>query len=180
MKRLNLPNEDEAKLVAAAEVICKVLMDRAQKLAESTERKIGSCIMTLMRPYVWAYLEPEIRALRFDNRERFWEVAIYFWDIATDQSSAELIGKSSIEEVRGMNKISELIRSFVADIHKPDGLTCDHFPEFDPVRMAKRLGGMRPAISRGDGKATLRIYYKVSEDKRYLCQVDIKRTDRAS
>ena len=160
----------------AMAVICKALEPQAQIMASGTGRTLQSCLATLIRPMIGHYLHPETKSQGnkdVDLRERMWTVTIQFWDITQNIDRPDLLADNEGEQIRGLNTVIDVVREYADQMHEDYGV--DDIPEFDMLKMQKRMHGMRPAISRGGGKATLRINYALEEHLNYYCSIDLER-----
>jgi len=157
--------------------ICTTLMPRAEILAEGTGRTVISCLSSILRKELGTYVTPG--AGRYstvsDNRERKWLVKIWFWDVTAGDGEGELIAENDAEIISGLPALGVAICEYAQEIHGEDGYDASELPEFGAVAMAKRMGGMHPAISKGGGEATLRVRYAFGDGKRYVCQADVSR-----
>lgn len=172
--RHKVSEQDEEAVKAAVSTIVKVMLPEAKKRAELTSRAPYSVLTSLLRPYIDEAVTPRKVKRTVDNRTRLWWFKIYFWDITNGLEAGDLIAQSDLENERGFDAIVCLIRQWVKEVHAGIHWLMDQDHDFNELSLKKRLGGLRPAITRGSGKATLRIYYVV-HGKRYLCQVDISR-----
>ena len=156
---------------AAVNAACEQVLTEATFMAERTGRKLPSCLATVMLPYVKNYVDPQggEALARFDNRVRAWKVKVYFWDVSQGNDGAVLLADSEPEVVQGMAEVGALLVEY-KEVRHPD----TDIEKFSTVELSKRLGGMRPAISRGNGQAVTRIFYQVAE-KHFMCQVEIQR-----
>lgn len=157
----------------AVNAACEQVVREAKFMAERTGRKLPSCLATIMLPYVKNYVDPQggEALAHHDNRVRSWHVHIYFWDVSQGNDGAMLLAENDGgETVRGMSEIAELLIEYKG--HRHGEFT--EIEKFTPTELSKRLGGMRPAISRGNGQAVTRIFYEVAE-KHFMCQVEIQR-----
>jgi len=161
----------------ALESICTTLMPRAEILAEGTGRTTISCLISILRKEIVKYVTPGVggHTTISDNRERKWSVKIWFWDVTNGEGARELIAENDEEIMYGLPAIGTAICEYAQDMHEEDGHDTSKLPEFSAVAMAKRMGGMHPAISKGGGEATLRVRYQLDDGKYYICQADISR-----
>ena len=160
----------------AVSLICERLRPAAQTMAASSGREVSSCLATLLRPMIVNYLDTgetiNIEKER-DHRTRLWQVRITLWDVSRGEEEGEMLFSTPVPEtIRGLRDVGYRIRDVAADVHSLDSPSL--IREFTGQNMAKRMGGMHPAIVRGKGKATTRIRYIVDE-RAYICQVDISR-----
>ena len=168
--------EDYEVLHQAVAVVCDRLRGPAVQLAASSGRAVSSCLATLLRPMIVNYLDTG-EAVNMnkerDHRTRNWDVRILLWNISHGEEEGEILFSTPTpERIRGLRSVGERIREVAAETH---GLgTASSVREFTAQSMVKRMGGMHPAIVRGQGKATTRIRYLVDETP-YICQVDISR-----
>ena len=168
--------EDFEVLHQAVAVVCDRLKGPAQQMAAASGRSVSSCLATMLRPMIVNYLDTG-EAVNMDkerdHRTRNWEVRMYVADISRGEAESELLFSTPTPEtIRGLRSVGERIREVAVEVH---GLgTASSVREFTTQSMVKRMGGMHPAIVRGQGKATTRIRYLVDETP-YICQVDISR-----
>ncbi len=167
--------QDARELEEALDVICGALQPGAEALASATGRTVLSCITTLLRPMLANYLatgHPINLAKEQDNRTRQWSVKLYIYNLTLSEDVPDLEFESEVELVRGLPAVGEVIRETVADHHDLD--SPEELAPFTSLRMAKRMGGMYPAVVRGNGKAITRIPY-VLDGQSYLCLVEVSR-----
>lgn len=146
------------------------LIVEAREDAERQNRTIISCLSSALRPYLELYLDPTSGKLAPDKRSRKWAVEITFWDITEGKGAADLVGECCKEVVTGFDGVWELIQEMVEGMYE-EVEKAEHITIFGTVSLKRRLGGLRPSLSRGGGRATLRLTYAVPGDKWHLCTV---------
>lgn len=174
---------DNVDLERAVEALCEVLRPQAELIASTEGRTLSSCLVSLIRPLVKSYLDPDApcATLRLvDNRTKPWKASMQFWDISEGDERGELLAETDPEIYTGLGGITEAIWEYVNQVHEEDGVTHNDISAMRDTLMAKRMAGIRPAISRGDGKATLKIYYATDPSRKYLCAVDIARVEKSA
>lgn len=171
IKRIYTVDEGKAIRGAVATLI-EILRPAAEEEAERGSRTLKSCLTSAVRQYIEAAVVTRPRDV--DGRETLWQVKMYFWDINEGADRADKIAESNVETVRGFNEVGRLIQEYAGNTHPAATDLTDLDGPFEYAELIRRLGTIRPAISRGGGSATMRLRY-VLKNIRYICQVDIKR-----
>jgi len=145
-----------------------------------TGRTLISCLMTLLRPRFVEAIAPrgEGTMKNEDGREKRWTVETTFWDVTNGIARADLIGECDKETVKGMGGVQALLEEYVVSMHHKSIRESWDIPEFSATSLKRRLGGLRPSISRGEGASTLRIYYSLGAISRFLCQCLVTRCEK--
>ena len=160
----------------SAKLICSSLNHAATLEAKRTNREIYAVIVSEFRRYVREQIDPKYIAARIDTREAMWNVSLLFWDVSEGSDRGDLIAETEKTElVRGFHGVTALILDYAAQVH-PE-LDVATLRPFAAENLAKRMGGIRPAISRGGGTATTKIQYQVG-DKYYNCIVTVTRAGK--
>jgi len=157
-----------------------VVIDELLTIVRDRARASGkteiSCMMTELRPYVARVLDPTIPELTPDSRTKDWDVTVTFWDISTGRENADQLGECDPQVARGMEGVRKVIQQMVEEMYEQVSEAQD-IPEFTDISLKRRLGGLRPSISRGRGRATLRVYYSLSHASRHMCTVLVARPE---
>lgn len=145
-----------------------------------TGKTLISCLMTALRPHFVEAISPRGEgSLRTeDGRQKQWDVEISFWDVTNGADRAEHVGQCDKTTVRGMSGVQELLEDYTVDMHSETIVKSEEIPEFAATSLKRRLGGLRPSISRGEGMGTLRIYYSLGLTSRYLCLCQVSRHEK--
>lgn len=161
-----------SKFDEAIDFIVGELMPRAEAMSKEKDRGVVPCLVTILRPYLAAYVTPAAKAAKLDNRTRKWNVRLTF--AATDGAFSEIISKSEVEIVQGFDEVIEMVLDYTAQTHEHNGVDIRELPSMSMTNLKKRFGGMRPAISKGGGYAHTLLNYVVNEHY-YVCKVEISR-----
>tara|TARA_R110000772_G_C13310278_1_gene440252 strand:+ start:35153 stop:35668 length:516 start_codon:yes stop_codon:yes gene_type:complete len=137
---------------------CEALEPEARAEARASGRTMASCMHSLMLPTIKAYLDPDGgKERQEDAREKRWHVVIRFWDVSDgfDNGHLEADNTDKGEIMVGLKSVGFKLQEYAETLYGKD-----HGIEvFSDRRMANRIGGAHPAISRGDGTCTLRMEY---------------------
>lgn len=145
-----------------------------------TGKTLISCLMTMLRPHFLEAISPrgEGTLLNEDGRQKQWIVEISFWDVSNGVDRADLVGECEKETVKGMAGVQAALEEYVVPMHSRYIKKPGDIPEFSATGLKRRLGGLRPSISRGEGVGTLRIYYTLGTTSRFLCQCQVTRYEK--
>ncbi len=156
----------------AIDLVVGEILPKAREMSKKDERAVVACLMTLIRPHITACIDPDLKDARLDNRTRKWNVRLTF--AVTDGDFTELISESEPEAVQGFDEVIEMLLEYVKQTHENSGVDIRDLPSLSITNLKKRLGGMRPAISKGGGYAHTMIRYMVNEHY-YVCKLEISR-----
>tara|TARA_R110000772_G_scaffold2839_1_gene10326 strand:- start:36251 stop:36805 length:555 start_codon:yes stop_codon:yes gene_type:complete len=151
----------------ALKIVLEELTPKAKSLAEGSERAVTSCISSLMLPHIKQHFNPTTAKAIYDNRKRKWNVQLTFL-VSHDATQYELTAESGVEVVNGYSDAIKLMRDYVADVHADQGVDIDELEDFSEENLRHRFNSLRPAISRGGGRARMVTQYVVNEHH-YSC-----------
>jgi len=158
--------------------VMAILRPMAEKMEDVSGRTVTSCLSTLILQELKYIEHPSTRpkdGATMDGRFRKWKLDFKFWEISEGMARGTLLAESEEDEVvTGMDAVCELIREYTAKVHEIV-LTDTANAEFAIPNMLRRLGGMRPAISRGGGLAHLKIHYDLGTKEKFYLVVGIRR-----
>lgn len=158
--------------------VVDILRPMAEQMEDGTGRTITSCLSTLILQELKYIEHPSTRpkdGATTDGRFRKWKLDFKYWEISEGMSRGTLLAESEQDEVvTGMDAVCDLIREYTSRVHEVV-LTDASNAEFTIPNMLRRLGGMRPAISRGGGKAYLKIHYELGTKEKFYLVVGISR-----
>lgn len=178
-----MSNKD-IELEDAVEAVCEALRPQAEIVAANTGRELASCLVSLFRPLAKSYVDPELPSATervVDNRTRPWKAYMNFFDITEGTGTkAYHIAETDEEIYVGLQAITEAVWDYVDQIHERDNTTHYDIAALSETNMKKKMAGIRPAISRGGGTATLRIYYAIDQSHKFLCLVEVSRCEKSS
>ena len=157
-------------------VVVNSKLPEAEKLADATGRSVLSCLSTIIRPHIGYHLNPETTPSEIDHREREWKFTMQIYDLRQGMVGAPLVDERKDVIVVGMETIANDMTRFVRHCHSRAEYAPPEAQEFNPVNLKKRLGGMRPAISKSGGYANTSIQYVVDDDH-YLLTVQMCRAE---
>lgn len=169
-----LSTNQVADLRQCAKDICNSLKHTATLEAKRTKREICAVIISEFRKYVKDEVDPQAAA-KADSRESMWQINMHFWDVSEGSDRGELVAQTDPETVRGFHGVTTAILEYAIQAH-PE-LELANLRPFSAENLAKRMGGIRPAISRGGGTATTKIQYQVA-GKYYSCIVTVARAGK--
>lgn len=164
-----------SKFEDAIEYAVDEVLEQAKKLSEATNRTVISCAMTLLRPHILDCVDPDARSAKWDNRTRKWNVRLTFAAITGD-NVAEIISQSESELMQGFDEVLCMIQEYAEQTHENSMVDIRSLHNLTTTNLKKRLGGMRPAISKSGGYAHTVLQYMVDEQY-YACKVEITRED---
>lgn len=165
---------DEKKL---AEILDELVVE-AKEISRVNDRDLVNCIMTMLRKPVQWYVDPASKPSIIDHREANWNVQLRFWSFPPGEKYGEDLDFTEPDLVRGFDGIVNYLREWIYEMHEKSGEDLELIPEFTKLALQRRLGGMRPAISRGGGRAVTTIPYMVG-DWNYSVQLWISRENVA-
>lgn len=147
------------------------ILPAAQLQAQTSGRTILSCMTTMVRAMLRSHMQPPKMDRGRDIRMRDWKVKIYFWDITYGFEGGVLLGENSGsgDTITGLQAVVPFVKQYASDMHPGEQLDV-----FGGGPLRQRFGGLYSAISKGSGKASTRLHYKI-DDKKLMCQVDISR-----
>jgi len=158
--------------------ICEELKPLVERQAQLSGRTLVSCFMSMLRPHILYALDPTLvegKSSAPDTRAKTWSIEVTFWDVSQGRKNADLLAECAEEVVLGMDGVLLAIQGDVIAMHEGKVKRASDIPEFSDLSLKRRLGGLRPAISRGGGSATLRVYYSVGLSDRLLCAIRVAR-----
>ncbi len=161
--------------------ICEELKPVADCQAKQSNRSTLSCLMTMLRPHIAYELDPTKTSGQReapDSRAKPWSVEVTFWEVSDGLKNGDLLAECEEETVHGMDGVLAVVQGDVVAMHEERIKEAPDIAEFSDISLKRRLGGLRPAISRGGGTATLRIYYSINPSERLLCSVRVTRVKK--
>ncbi len=160
MKKVELADEDRQYVEEVLEELQDVFKTDVDALVRLEGKSAYSALTSLLRPFIkTSYVGETVNEREFrDNRTRDWSVKVYIWDMGNGSQTGELVHEYSHEICNGMVGVGQWLRQAMEDQH---GTEPDHVEPFTERVMKQRMGGMHAAVSKGGGKASMRIKYVI-------------------
>jgi len=161
-------------LNAALDLVVDSLLPNAIALGEAKGKQLLPSLMATLRPLLKARVYPDGVVPKKDTpdgRSSIWELQISFSDVS--RQYGEAIGETDIEEITGLTWVGVAIREYAQAMHPDQDFST--IPEFKQANMAKRMGGMYPAISKGGGSASTVVRYTLDDGTKIKLEAKISR-----
>ncbi len=175
MKKVELAEDDRQYVEEVLEELQDVFKTDVDALVRLEGKSAYSALSVLLRPFIkTAYIGETANEREFrDNRTRDWAVKVFIWDMGTGKETGELVQEYRTQICTGMTGVGRWLRSAMEEQH---GTEPDHVEQFTERVMKQRMGGMHAAVSKGGGKASMRIKY-VLRGTHYTMQANVLRHD---
>ncbi len=175
MKKVELADEDRQYVEEVLDELKDVFKTDVDALVRLEGKSAFSALSALLRPYIkTAYIGETPNEVVFrDNRTRDWAVKVYLWDMGNGAQTGELGKEYDTKICTGMTEVGQWLRDAMEEHH---GVEPDHLEPFTERVMKQRMGGMHAAVSKGGGKASLRIKY-IIRGNHFMLQANVLRFD---
>ncbi len=172
MKKKELNDEDHIYMTEILAELADIFKDEVDVLHKATGKSTATCLGDCMRPF----FRDAFKSVRSENdkRVRKYGAKMYVWDIDEGMARSSLVREFDIFECAGLGKIGDGIRERVGEAHNTDAV---EIKAFGRAKLDDSLARHRTSISKGNGTATKRIYYKYDGVK-YMMQATIYRVDK--
>lgn len=141
------------------EVVMDYLFPDVEKMQLLTQKNELNCMAAIIRRHVKQVMEEPDEGY-VDGRKKPWCVEMVFFHYGSD-GQVDRIAESGVELVYGFEAVRDLIHEFLSNTHPNDEIDFENNAQISDCNLAKRLGGMRPAISKGGGTAQTSLRYVV-------------------
>ena len=174
--------QEEVKraLLELARQVVSLQAEDAETIAADKGRTSYSVHASLFRaPLRQACLEAGLETgSASDKRAQKFCFVPVLWDVTGGDDKAEELGRGEEERVRGLAMVTDKCAEIIADSHVGHEVeTADDLPlSVSAGELAKRAANFRVQISRGNGRAMLRIRYEIGES-RFMLTADVRRAD---
>lgn len=144
------------------EVALAELLPKAEALAKLQDRTTKACLASLLQPYIKGFLQPDFPKERKDARTRKWNIKLKYIN-SIDGTNYDVVAECAAQLVCGYAEVVEAIRETTREVHEEEGDTfiLDEAVDFSPDDLRDRFNSLRPAISRGGGRAKMYTQYVV-------------------
>ncbi len=158
MKKVELSADDQQYVEEVLDELSDVFKTDVDALVRLEGKSAYSALSALLRPFIkTSYIGESVNEREFrDNRTRDWSVKVYIWDQGNGAQTGELVQEYSHEICNGMTGVGQWLRECMEQQH---GVEAEHMEPFTERVMKQRMGGMHAAVSKGGGKASMRIKY---------------------
>jgi hypothetical protein len=172
--------EIKFQLLELARKVVALQAEDAETIAAEKGRTSYSVHASLFRaPLRQACLEAGLdTGTVSDKRMQAFCFTPILWDVTSGDDNAEELGRGDEETVHGLTSVTDKCAEIIAESHVGHEVQSAEElpPEVSAAELTKRAANFRVQISRGNGRATLRIRYEIG-GSRFMLTADVRRSD---